>query len=83
MAYDKSNIFARILRGEIPCKKVHEDAHTLAFHGGREDLPVAWFAPLGFWCARKRLEDRHRHAFGVEVPTKGEPLSIAVEINAC
>lgn len=32
MAYDRSNIFARILRGEIPCKKVHEDFHTLAFH---------------------------------------------------
>jgi histidine triad (HIT) family protein len=32
MAYDPSNIFARILRGEIPCKKVHEDAHVLAFH---------------------------------------------------
>ena len=29
--YDDSNIFAKILRGEIPCHKVHEDAHTLAF----------------------------------------------------
>lgn len=31
MAYDPSNIFAKILRGEIPCKKVHESAHSLAF----------------------------------------------------
>ena len=31
MAYDKDNIFAKILRGEIPCVKVHEDARTLAF----------------------------------------------------
>lgn len=31
-AYDSSNIFAKILRGEIPCKKVYEDAHVLAFH---------------------------------------------------
>jgi histidine triad (HIT) family protein len=31
MSYDTSNIFARILRGEIPCHKVHEDQHTLAF----------------------------------------------------
>ena len=30
--YDSSNIFARILRGEIPCKKVYEDEHALAFH---------------------------------------------------
>lgn len=29
--YDSSNIFARILRGEIPCDKVHEDDHVLAF----------------------------------------------------
>ena len=30
--YDDSNIFARILRGELPCKKVYEDEHALAFH---------------------------------------------------
>ena len=30
--YDQSNIFARILRGEIPSKKVFEDEHVLAFH---------------------------------------------------
>jgi len=32
MAYDRNNIFARILRGEIPCKRVFEDPHVLAFH---------------------------------------------------
>jgi histidine triad (HIT) family protein len=31
MAYDRNNVFARILRGEIPCKKVYEDEHVLAF----------------------------------------------------
>jgi len=30
--YDDTNIFARILRGEIPCNKVFEDPHVLAFH---------------------------------------------------
>ncbi|WP_425491919.1 HIT family protein [Kaustia mangrovi] len=30
-AYDESNIFARILRGELPCNKVYEDDATLAF----------------------------------------------------
>ncbi len=29
--YDRDNIFAKILRGEMPCVKVFEDAHTLAF----------------------------------------------------
>ena len=32
LPYDPDNIFARILRGEIPCKKVYEDDHVLAFH---------------------------------------------------
>jgi len=31
MAYDRDNIFAKILRGEIPCVKVYEDAKTVAF----------------------------------------------------
>jgi histidine triad (HIT) family protein len=31
MAYDRDNIFAKILRGEIPCHKVYEDAKALAF----------------------------------------------------
>jgi diadenosine tetraphosphate (Ap4A) HIT family hydrolase len=40
MAYDSSNIFARILRGEIPCKKVFEDDHVLAFHDINPQAPV-------------------------------------------
>ena len=31
MAYDSQNVFAKILRGEIPCSKVHETDHALAF----------------------------------------------------
>jgi histidine triad (HIT) family protein len=31
MTYDSQNIFAKILRGEIPCHKIYEDDHTLAF----------------------------------------------------
>lgn len=40
MAYDPNNIFARILRGEIPCKKVYEDDFTLAFHDISPQAPV-------------------------------------------
>ena len=32
MKYDDNNIFAKILRGEIPCKKIYEDDHVLSFH---------------------------------------------------
>ena len=31
MAYDPQNVFAKILRGELPCLKLHEDAQTLSF----------------------------------------------------
>lgn len=40
MAYDSNNVFAKILRGEIPCNKVHEDEHTLAFHDIAPQAPV-------------------------------------------
>lgn len=40
MAYDQQNIFAKILRGEIPCNKVYEDDHALAFHDINPQAPV-------------------------------------------
>jgi diadenosine tetraphosphate (Ap4A) HIT family hydrolase len=40
MAYDRNNVFARILRGEIPCKKVYEDEHVLAFHDISPQTPT-------------------------------------------
>jgi histidine triad (HIT) family protein len=40
LSYDPSNIFARILRGEIPCKKVFEDEYVLAFHDINPQTPT-------------------------------------------
>ncbi|WP_040566735.1 histidine triad nucleotide-binding protein [Magnetospirillum molischianum] len=40
MVYDDNNVFARILRGEIPCRKVYEDEHTLAFHDINPQAPI-------------------------------------------
>ncbi|MDE2227554.1 MAG: histidine triad nucleotide-binding protein [Alphaproteobacteria bacterium] len=40
MAYDRNNVFARIVRGEIPCQKVYEDEHVLAFNDIRPQAPV-------------------------------------------
>jgi diadenosine tetraphosphate (Ap4A) HIT family hydrolase len=39
-AYDRDNIFAKIIRGEIPCNKVYEDEHVLAFHDINPQTPV-------------------------------------------
>lgn len=38
--YDENNIFAKILRGEIPCDKVYEDDHVLAFKDIDPKAPV-------------------------------------------
>jgi diadenosine tetraphosphate (Ap4A) HIT family hydrolase len=40
MTYDKNNIFAKILRGEIPCKKIYEDDFVLAFEDIAPAAPV-------------------------------------------
>lgn len=40
LTYDSTNIFARILRGEIPCKPVYEDEHVLAFPDIAPQAPV-------------------------------------------
>ena len=50
--YDDSNIFARILRGEIPCKKVYEDPWALAFHDIAPQAPVhVLVIPKGRYCS--------------------------------
>ena len=38
--YDDTNIFARILRGELPSRTVYEDEHALAFHDINPQAPV-------------------------------------------
>ena len=40
MTYDKNNIFAKIIRGEIPAKKIYEDEKVLAFHDISKASPL-------------------------------------------
>ena len=40
MPYDRNNVFARILRGELPCTKVYEDRHVLAFRDINPQAPT-------------------------------------------
>ena len=40
LPYDDQNVFAKILRGEIPSRKVYEDDHALAFHDINPQAPV-------------------------------------------
>lgn len=59
-AYDRGNIFARILRGELPCRKVYEDEHALAFHDIQPLAPVhVLVVPKGEWVS---MADFYRDA---------------------
>ena len=61
MAYDPNNIFARILRGEIPSKKVYEDEHTLAFHDINPLSPTHILViPKGRTCRSTISRERRR-----------------------
>ena len=40
MSYDPNNVFAKILRGEFPCRAVYEDDFALAFHDIQPQAPV-------------------------------------------
>ena len=57
--YDDNNIFARILRGEIPCKKVYEDDHTLAFDDISPKAPVHTLViPKGKYVSANEFADQ-------------------------
>jgi diadenosine tetraphosphate (Ap4A) HIT family hydrolase len=65
MTYDPNNIFARILRGEVPCQKVYEDAHVLAFNDIRPQTPVHILViPKGAYVS---LDDFSAKASDVEI----------------
>ena len=50
--YDDTNIFARVLRGEIPSNKVYEDEWALAFHDINPQAPVhVLVVPKGRYCS--------------------------------
>ncbi len=50
--YDPGNVFAKILRGEIPCNKVYEDEFALAFHDINPQAPVHLLViPKGAWVS--------------------------------
>lgn len=50
--YDDANVFARILRGELPSKKVYEDEWALAFHDINPQAPIHILViPKGKWVS--------------------------------
>lgn len=63
--YDSQNIFARILRGEIPSRKVYEDDFALAFHDINPQAPThVLVIPKGAYCS---FADFSAHAPAAEI----------------
>ena len=59
LPYDDSNLFARILRGEIPSKRVYEDEFALAFHDVNPQAPVHILViPKGAWVSWDDFSER-------------------------
>ncbi|WHQ46900.1 MAG: HIT domain-containing protein [Candidatus Midichloria sp.] len=64
MVYDQQNIFAKILRNEIPCNKVYEDQYALAFHDLNPSAPVhVLFIPKGEFISFSHFIDTANHNF--------------------
>ena len=65
MNYDKNNIFAKILRGEIPCKKIYEDEFVLAFYDVNPQKKIhALVIPIGAYV---NLDDFSSNASKKEI----------------
>ena len=68
MAYDDRNVFARIVRGELPCNRICENDHALSFHDIAPQAPVhALVIPKGA-TSRWRIRDRASAEEGRPVP---------------
>jgi diadenosine tetraphosphate (Ap4A) HIT family hydrolase len=83
MAYDSNNIFARILRGEIPCDKVYEDSHVLAFRDIRPHAKVhVLLIPKGPYVSLEdfsaRASEAEIVAFHRAIPKITAELGVAV-----
>ena len=77
MTYDDNNIFARILRGEIPAKIIYEDDHVLAFHDAFPKAPVhALVIPKGKYTD---IADFTANASDEEIIGLNRAVSIVVD----
>ena len=63
--YDSNNIFARILRGELPCSKIYENEHALAFDDIAPQAPIhVLVIPKGQYVS---MDDFTEHASTEEI----------------
>jgi diadenosine tetraphosphate (Ap4A) HIT family hydrolase len=81
MAYDDGNIFAKILRGEIPCKKVYEDDHVLAFDDIAPKAPVHTLViPKGPYVS---ITDMAKAGKDAEIAALMRAIGTVAEMKGC
>ena len=84
MSYDKDNIFAKILRKEIPCKKIFENDYVLSFHDINPQKKIhALVIPKGDFI---NLDDFNNRASDQEIIALSKAItevSRILEIKVC
>jgi len=86
MSYDKNNIFAKILRKEIPCKKIFENNHVLSFHDINPQKKIhALIIPKGEYVDlddfNRRASDHEIVALSKAITEVANILGISVDIG--
>ena len=77
MAYDPNNIFAKILRGEVPCQKLYENAHALAFADINPQAPThILVVPKGAYTAH---DDFARNATDEQIVGFDRAIAAVIE----
>ena len=85
MSYDKNNIFAKILRGEIPCKKIYEDEYVFSFYDINPQkkihalvIPKGKFRDLDDFCKNASSNEMVGMFKGIEIVSKKLGLSMEI-----
>ena len=78
MSYDKKNIFAKILREEIPCKKIFENEYVLSFHDANPQKKIhALIIPKGEYV---NLDDFNQKASDLEIVALSKAITEVAKI---
>ena len=78
MSYDKNNIFAKILRKEIPCKKIFENDHVFSFYDINPQKKIhALIIPKGEYI---NLDDFNQKASDLEIVALSKAITEVAKI---
>ena len=83
MSYDDNNIFAKVLRGEIPCKKIYEDNFVLSFYDINPQkkihalvIPKGKYVDFDDFCTKASSEEMNGLLKGINSVVKKLGISV-------